>query len=72
MILYRVEKQGVYNHGVFGIYDSFHEAVAVCNELADSDEDNYHTWYVYSSNLNERVENEEEIYETKQGIRITK
>lgn len=44
--LYYLEKEGVYFHGIFGIYVDLDVAIEDAKFASDSDNDDYHTWVV--------------------------
>ena len=42
-----IEKQGVYGHGIWWFGTDIAEAINTCNQLAQQDCDDWHTWNVY-------------------------
>ena len=52
-LMYFIEKIGIYSHGVYGIFDSKHEAVKECEKFAKNDIDNHHEYIVVKTRLNQ-------------------
>lgn len=44
--IFFIQKQGMYHHGVHGIFTDFQDAVEGCDTCAASDLDDYHDWVV--------------------------
>ena len=44
--MYYIEKEGVYNHGVFWIGDDLYEGVTELLNLTYKDKDDYHHWCI--------------------------
>lgn len=51
--MYVIIKQGVYQHGVYGLFVEKSTAIEECRSLARADEDAYHRWVVYPIPLGE-------------------
>lgn len=57
---YIIYKQGVYGHGVHGVYigeGAKERAIGDCKLCAESDKDDYHLWSVIEVPLNTRANN---------------
>ena len=55
MDIYIVVQEGVYRHGIFGVYTERDDAIALAKELAETDNDGYHTYEVIPFELDKRV-----------------
>jgi len=44
--LYVVTQEGVYRHGIFGVFTDKNKAIALAYKLAETDSDDYHEYLV--------------------------
>ena len=56
LVMYVVLKQGVYEHGIFGLFSNKDKAFDAAENLANNDTDSYHTWDVYELPVGEVCE----------------
>lgn len=79
-IAYVVIKSGVYRHDIFGVFLNKDEAKKVANKLAETDSDNYHTYDVIKTSLDQVAahhekseghssDNDTEIYSTSLKVK---
>ena len=50
--VYIIYKQGVYGHGIHGIFISRIDAENMADKIAAKDKDSYHDWCVYKIPMN--------------------
>jgi hypothetical protein len=56
MSRYIIVECGVYNHRMFGLYNTLKAAQDAAKELAKNDEDDYHNWEVHRLECGEWVD----------------
>jgi hypothetical protein len=47
MYVYIIYKQGIYGHGIFGVYNNKIEGIFNCKKAANNDKDDYHEYCLY-------------------------
>lgn len=63
--MFVVVVQGVYRHGILGVFDDYYLAVKVAQDAAYEEKDGYHDFEVLSGTLNQRVADMDPVYSCK-------
>jgi hypothetical protein len=65
MKMFVVVVQGVYRHGILGVFDDYSLAVKVAQDAAYEEKDGYHDFEVLSGTLNQAVDDMDVAYSCK-------
>ena len=61
MEIFLIAKLGVYEQGIYGVFDQFEVAKKQCKTFAKTDEDSYHNWYIVKIPINTHAKTSTEI-----------